>query len=119
MKKKVFFFTLITTGLAIYAYRSSRQLKLIYNEDSGQLIIDLKRRWRCCDSILIENLVVYLNGETYTGFNYSEVEKSFDNAIFIDIPDLEEGDLVEVKMKTKCSRQYKKWGSLELGDYAG
>ena len=114
MKKKVFFFTLITAGIAAYAYRTSRQLKLIYNEESGQLIIDLIRRFKCCDTIFIENLVVFLNGEAYKGSDYTEDEKLFDNAIFVDIPDLEEGDLIEVKMKTRCSRQFKKWGRLEI-----
>lgn len=114
MKKKLFFFTLISAGLAAYAYRSSRQLKLIYNEDSGQLTIDLMRRMRCCNNIFIENLVVYLNGEAYTGFDYSETEKTFNSAIFVDIPHIEEGDIIEVKMKTRCSRQFKKWGRLEI-----
>lgn len=114
MNKKLFFFTLITAGLATYAWRSSRQLKLIYNEDSGQLIIDMMRRWRCCKDIIIENLVIYLNGEVYTGFDYSENEKPFHNAIFVDVPDLEEGDTVEVKMKTRCSKQFKKWGRLDI-----
>lgn len=114
MKKKLFFFTVITAGITAFAIHYSRQLKLIYNEDSGQLIIDLMRRFRCCNSIFIENLVVYLNGEAYKGYDYSEDEKPFDNAIFIEVPDLEEGDLIEVKMKTRCSRHYKKSGSLEV-----
>ena len=114
MKKKLFFFTLVTAGIATYVYRSSRQLKLIYNEDSGQLIIDMMRRFKCCNDIFIENIVVFLNGEAYKGFDYSEDEKPFDNAIFIEVPDLEEGDLIEVKMKTRCSRQFKKWGRLDI-----
>lgn len=114
MKKKLFFFTFLTAGIAVYAYRSSRQLKLIYNEESGQLIIDMMRRFNCCNNIFIENLVVFLNGEAYKGYDYTEDEKLFDNAIFIDVPDLEEGDLIEVKMKTTCSRQFKKWGRLDI-----
>lgn len=107
--------TAITAGLAGYAFmRTSRQLKLIYNEESGQLIIDLMRRFKICDNITIENLVVYLNDEAYKGFDYSEAEKSFENALFIDVPDLEPGDFIEVKMKTKCSRQFMKWGKLVI-----
>ena len=114
MKKKFFFFGILTAGISIWAYRSSKQLKLIYNEESGQLIIDMMRRFGCCNNIIIENLIVFLNGEAYKGFDYSEEEKFFDTAIFIDVPDLEEGDLIVVKMKTRCSRQFKKSGSLEI-----
>jgi len=114
MNKKFFFFGLLTAGISVWAYRSSKQLKLIYNEDSGQLIIDLMRRFGCCNNIFIENLVVYLNGEAYKGYDYSEDDKLFDNAIFIDVHDLEEGDLIEVTMKTRCRRMFKKTGSLDI-----
>ena len=115
MKTRYLIMTALSAGLAGYVLmRSSRQLKLIYNEESGQLIIDLMRRCKICDDITIENLVIHLNGEAYKGYDYSESEKSFENALFVDIPDLEPGDFIEVKMKTRCTKQFLKWGKLAI-----
>lgn len=115
MKTKLFFFSVLTAGIATYAYiRHAKQLKLIYNIESGQLIIDVMQRMKCCNEIYIENIIVFLNGEVYKGFDYSEFQKSFDDVIFIDIPHLEEGDMIEVEMKTRCTRSYKKWGRLQI-----
>lgn len=115
MKTKHFFLTALTAGITAYvAIRLTRQLKLIYNYESGQLIIDRMRSIKCCHQVFIESLVVYLNGEAYKGYDYSENEKPFDNALFIEVPDLDEGDLIEVKMKTRCSRQMNKWGKLAI-----
>ena len=115
MKKKLFFLSTLTAGIAAYVFiRYSRQLRLVYNEESGQLIIDLMHRTKCCNELFIENLVISLNGEEYKGYDYSETEKSFSNAIFVDVPDLEEGDIVEVKMKTRCIKSIKNWGKLEI-----
>lgn len=115
MKKKLFFLSTLTAGIAAYVFiRYTRQLRLVYNEESGQLIIDMMLRTKCCNELFIENLVISLNGEEYKGYDYSETEKSFSNAIFVDAPDLEEGDIVEVKMKTRCIKSIKNWGKLEI-----
>jgi len=115
MKTKLFLLSTITAGIAAYAFfRYSRQLRLVYNEESGQLIIDLMRRTNCCNGLFIENMVVTLNGEAYKGYDYSETEKSFANAIFVDVPELEMGDLIEVKMKTRCIKSLRNWGKLEI-----
>ena len=87
---------------------------MVYNEESGQLIIDLMRHSNCCKALFIENMVITLNGEDYKGFDYSESEKMFSNAIFVDVPDLEPGDLIQVKMKTRCIKKHKNWGRLEI-----
>lgn len=115
MKARSLLFSSLAGGIIAYAfYRYSRQLRLVYNEESGQLIIDLMRRTKCCNGLFIENLVITLNGEVYSGFDYSETEKSFSSAIFIEVPDLEPGDLIEVKMKTRCIKRLKNWGKLEI-----
>ena len=115
MKTKQIVLTALATGIATFAlFRYSRQLKLIYNYESGQLIIDRIRNFRFCHEVFIENLVVYLNGEAYKGYDYDEYEHPFDNAIFVDIPDLEEGDLIEVKMKTRCARRVSNWGKMVI-----
>ncbi len=115
MKTKLFLLSTLTAGIVAYAmFRYSRKLRLVYNEESGQLIIDLMHRTKCCNEMFIENMVITLNDEAYKGYDYSETEKSFANAIFVDIPDLEEGDLIEVKMKTRCIKSLKNWGKLEI-----
>lgn len=115
MKTKHFFLTAIAAGITAYAViKTTRRLKLIYNYESGQLIIDQVRMFKFCHDLYIESIVIFLNGEAYKGFDYAEEEKPFDNAMFIDVPDLDEGDLIEVKMKTRCSRQTNKWGKLVI-----
>ena len=115
MNTRNFVFSTIAAGVAAFAViRYSRQLKLIYNDESDQVVIDRKRWLSCCDDTFIESLVVSINGEVYKGFDYAEDEKPFTNAIFVDVPELEAGDLIEVKMKTRCSKRMNKWGKLEI-----
>ncbi|MEJ2594717.1 MAG: hypothetical protein P8100_06230 [bacterium] len=115
MRVKHFFLSAAVTGIAAYAlFRQTNRLKLIYNEESGQLIIDRKYSVRLCRDIIIDSLVIRLNRDIYKGFDYSEEEKAFDSAIFVDLPNLETGDLIEVMMKTRCSRILNKKGKLDI-----
>jgi hypothetical protein len=115
MKANHFFLSALTAGIAAYAvYRQANKLKLAYNEDSNQLIIDSKYRMQLCREVVIESLVVRLNGEIYKGFDYEGDEKPFGHAIFIDLPELEAGDRIDVRMLTRCSRVVRKKGKLEI-----
>ncbi len=115
MRVKHFFLSAMVTGITAYAvFRHANRLKLIYNDESGQLIIDRKYTVRLCRDIYIESLVIRLNGDIYKGFDYSEEEKAFDTAIFVDLPNLEAGDQIDVTMKTRCSRMLHKKGKLDI-----
>ena len=115
MKPKYLLLTALSAGIAAYAaMRHANKLKLIYNEESGQLIIDRMHHIRICNDVFIESIVVFLNGEIYKGFDFTEHEKTFDNAVFVEVPDLMEGDRIEVKMKTRCTRHMHKRGKLAI-----
>ena len=105
----------MTAGVTAYAlFRQANKLKLIYNEESGQLVIDRKYNIKFCHEVFIESLVVRINGEIYRGYDYIGDEKPFDDALFVELPELEAGDLIEVRMKTRCAKMMTRKGKLAI-----
>ena len=59
-------------------------------------------------------MIIIVNGEVLKIMDYADDEKLFDQVFYVDLPEVEEGDLIEVKLKTKCSRSFVKQGRLEI-----
>ncbi len=115
MKFKSFLFTAAVSAAVAYGFmHSARKLALNYNKKTGRLFIDLAHRMRCCTSLVIETMVVSINGEVAKTFEFADDEKPFNQVFFIDLPEVETGDLIEVKMTTKCSRIFSKAGKIEI-----
>ena len=55
-----------------------------------------------------------INGEVFKTIDYVDDEMPFDQVFYVDLPEAEIGDLIEVKLKTKCSRSFINRGRLEI-----
>lgn len=115
MKLKSFLFTAAVSAAVAYAIMHSlKKLSLQYNKKTGRLFIDLAHRVKCCSSLFVEEMLIKINGEVFKAIEYNEDEKPFDQVFYVDLPEAEVGDLIEVKLKTKCSRSIINRGKLEL-----
>lgn len=115
MKLKPFLYTFMFASAATFAYIHSRKrLSLIHERDSGRLIIGMKHSMRCCNMLWIEKVIININGEDFKTLYFKPGEKVYDGPLIIDLPEAEGGDLIRVKLTTRCSRQFTSRGSLEL-----
>jgi hypothetical protein len=115
MKIKPFFYTFAVTSVAAFIFiRTRKQLSLVYEKNSRRLVIDLLHKMKCCNMLTIEKIIVNVNGEILKSFYFKPGEKIYSGPIIIELPEVEAGDFIKVKLTSRCSRQFTKRGSLEL-----
>ncbi len=115
MKIKLFFYTSLIASIGAYAYVQYRKrLSLIYEKNTGRLIINMKYGVKCCQMLTIEKIIISINGEEFKTLHFKHGEKVFEGPFIIDLPEAEVGDYIKVKLTSRCSRQFTNRGSLEI-----
>lgn len=115
MKFKPFFYTFLVASAVTFGYvQTRRRLTLIYENNSGRLIINIRQRLKCCDVTTIKKIVIMINGEEFRSLYYKPGEKTLDGPVIIDLPEAEVGDFIKVRLTSSCSKQFTTSGSLDV-----